>query len=181
MIVCERCGDEAPTSARAAAPSAAVAADAAHNHCMRQQPYSYTEEERGLMSSSTPPNVVFHDHGSSSRASPRINVLENSYPRAIVWGPLGPLTCCCPCVGHMGIGDSTGRIHDFAGPYYIGIDDFMVGCVLRYAVIPSDKDDQAWDESIARADEEYRKRMHNICCDNWCARAFMHFFFRSLI
>ena len=132
------------------------------------------------MSSSTPPNVVFHDHGSSSRASPRINVLENSYPRAIVWGPLGPLTCCCPCVGHMGIGDSTGRIHDFAGPYYIGIDDFMVGCVLRYAVIPSDKDDQAWDESIARADEEYRKRMHNICCDNWCARAFMHFFFALL-
>ena len=72
------------------------------------------------------------------------------------------------------------RIHDFAGPYYIGIDDFMVGCVLRYAVIPSDKDDQAWDESIARADEEYRKRMHNICCDNWCARAFM-LFFRSYL
>ena len=132
------------------------------------------------MSSSTPPNVVFHDHGSSSRASPRINVLENSYPRAIVWGPLGPLTCCCPCVGHMGIGDSIGRIHDFAGPYYIGIDDFMVGCVLRYAVIPSDKDDQAWDESIARADEEYRKRMHNICCDNWCARSCIYIYILAL-
>ena len=92
MIVCERCGDEAPRSARRSACADGARQSrptSAHNHCMRQQPYSYTEEERGLMSSSTPPNVVFHDHGSSSRASPRINVLENSYPRAIVWGPLG--------------------------------------------------------------------------------------------
>ena len=51
---------------------------------------------------------------------------RNRYPYAIVWGPLGPLTCCCPCVGHMGIADSEGKIHDFQGPYSIGIDDFMV-------------------------------------------------------
>ena len=26
--------------------------------------------------------------------------------------------------------------------------------------------EQRWDEAIAEADEEYRGRMHNICCDN---------------
>jgi hypothetical protein len=26
----------------------------------------------------------------------------------------------------MGITDSEGKVHDFAGPYTIGIDDFMV-------------------------------------------------------
>jgi hypothetical protein len=86
--------------------------------------------------------------------SPRVDISRQRYPHSIVWGPLGPLTCCCPCVGHMGIGgkncdrgkalasshyprssrtpilcflDSQGRIHDFAGPYCVNIDSFMVG------------------------------------------------------
>ena len=61
--------------------------------------------------------------------SPKVDVCNNRFPYSIVWGPLPPITCCCPVVGHMGIGDSQGRIHDFAGPYCIGVDDFMVGCV----------------------------------------------------
>ena len=52
-------------------------------------------------------------------------------------GPLPPITCCIPCIGHMGIADSKGYIHDFAGPYYIGVDDFMVGPVWRYATLSS--------------------------------------------
>ena len=84
---------------------------------------------------------------------------------AIVWGPLGPITCCCPCVGHMGLADSQGRIHDFAGPYYIEVDDFMVGCVWRYAVVSSPAD-AGWDAALDRADSEYKGRMHDICCDN---------------
>ena len=92
---------------------------------------------------------------------------SNRYPRAIVWGPLPPLTCCgCPCVGHMGIGDSQGRIHDFAGPYYIGVDSFMVGPVWRYAAVhPNFPSDDEWDSAIEKADDVYRNRMHNICCD----------------
>ena len=67
----------------------------------------------------------------------------------------------------MGIGDSQGRVHDFNGPYSIGVDQFMVGCVWRYAVVhdaasaPSE-----WDAAIERADTTYKRRMHNICCDN---------------
>ena len=92
---------------------------------------------------------------------------RNRFPFSVVWGPLGPLTCCCPCVGHMGIADSQGKIHDFAGPYRIGIDRFMVGCVLRYAPVEgAEGDPEAWDAAIHRADAEYKQRMHNICCDN---------------
>ena len=32
----------------------------------------------------------------------------------------------------MGICDSKGRVHDFAGPYYIGVNDFMTGAVCKY-------------------------------------------------
>lgn len=100
-----------------------------------------------------------------SAGEARVDIGRGRYPYSIVWGPLGPLTCCCPCVGHMGIGDSQGRIHDFAGPYHIGIDDFMVGTVWRYAVVGS-PNDTSWDAAIQKADAEYRKRVHNICCDN---------------
>ena len=96
---------------------------------------------------------------------PPVDVCNNRFPYSIVWGPLPPCTCCCPVVGHMGIGDSQGRIHDFAGPYCIGVDDFMVSCVWRYAVV-SGPEDPNWDAAIEQADRKYRGRVHDIVCDN---------------
>jgi len=97
----------------------------------------------------------------------KVDLANNLFPHAVVWGPLGPLTCCCPCVGHMGIADSQGRIHDFAGPYRIGVDDFMVGCVLRYYTVPIQKGgEKEWDEAVEKADAIYRKKVHDICCEN---------------
>lgn len=99
--------------------------------------------------------------------SPEIDVRRQRYPYSVVWGPLGPLTCCCPCVGHMGIGDSEGKIHDFNGPYSIGVDNFMVGTVWRYAVIPgASADPRSWNAAIAKSDNLYATKMHNICCQN---------------
>ena len=37
-----------------------------------------------------------------------------------------------PSIGHTGIGDSKGVIHDFAGPYTIGVDDFSFGSTIKY-------------------------------------------------
>ena len=97
----------------------------------------------------------------------KVDLTNNLFPHAVVWGPLGPLTCCCPCVGHMGIADSQGRIHDFAGPYRIGVDDFMVGCVLRYYTVPIHKGgEKEWDEAVEKADAIYREKVHDICCEN---------------
>jgi hypothetical protein len=92
----------------------------------------------------------------------------------------------------MGICDSKGRVHDFAGPYTIGVDRFMVGPVAKYLPIdpdslgPSDAplgspiaDDgvdsiaergesavQRWDAAVVESDKMYAQQMHNICCNN---------------
>ena len=28
-----------------------------------------------------------------------VDIGRQRYPYSVVWGPLGPLTCCMPCVG----------------------------------------------------------------------------------
>ena len=38
-------------------------------------------------------------------------------------------------------------------------------CHTSYAVVTKE-DEQGWDEAIARADDVYRKKVHNICCEN---------------
>merc|ERR1712238_54979 len=90
-----------------------------------------------------------------------------------------------------GISDSTGRSHDFQGPYYVGSDQsyplprMAFGYPTRYLQLqlPIDnggewivaetrnKADTAtiserWDEAIQEANGIYQQRMHNICCDN---------------
>ena len=36
-------------------------------------------------------------------------------PGAIAWTPIQPITCCIPAIGHMGITDSKGYLHDWHG------------------------------------------------------------------
>mmetsp|Transcript_25469 Transcript_25469/g.77365 ORF Transcript_25469/g.77365 Transcript_25469/m.77365 type:complete len:162 (-) Transcript_25469:435-920(-) len=110
-------------------------------------------------------STMLHDDAVADDGEAKVDIHRQRYPHAVVWGPLGPLTCCCPCVGHMGIADSQGRIHDFAGTYSIGIDDFMVGTVWRYAVVTPTMD-RNWDRAISKADEVYSTKHHNICCQN---------------
>lgn len=60
-----------------------------------------------------------------------------------------------------------GIIHDFAGPYTIGVDNFAFGSPTRYMVFAPDQcHASAWDEGVDSGCNEYSKRMHNLCCDN---------------
>ena len=43
----------------------------------------------------------------------------NRFPYSIVWQPFPVLGWILPCIGHMGIADSSGIIYDFQGPYTI--------------------------------------------------------------
>jgi hypothetical protein len=91
-----------------------------------------------------------------------------------VWTPIPLLTWLFPCIGHMGIGDSAGVIHDFAGPYTVGEDEMAFGVptrVLRLdprkaASVPGSSAAAVWDAAVAEGDRVYRRRMHNLCCDN---------------
>ena len=49
------------------------------------------------------------------------------FPYCIVWTPLPLISWVVPFIGHTGIGTSDGVIHDFAGPYFIGIDELAFG------------------------------------------------------
>ena len=82
----------------------------------------------------------------------------------IVWSPLPVITWLVPFIGHTGICNSSGVASDFQGPYFVGDDGRMAfGSPTRsLKIVPSDD----WDERIEEANEVYRGRMHNICCDN---------------
>jgi hypothetical protein len=103
----------------------------------------------------------------SEHISMAVDPSKNRFPFCLVWGPLPPLTWLVPFIGHMGIADSSGRIHDFAGPYTISIDDFMVGKATMYLQMnPEDffsgsgNPVEEWDRAISKADGDYRKMMH---------------------
>lgn len=93
----------------------------------------------------------------------------------ILWSPLHPITALLPFIGHLGIADSRGHSHDFQGPYYVGTDGSKP--LPRMAFGPPTRTlkmdigelpggAEHWDEAILEADQIYRRRMHNICCDN---------------
>ena len=90
------------------------------------------------------------------------------FPVCITWTPLPCLTQMIPLIGHTGIGDSKGIIHDFAGPYYVSLDDFAFGDTHKFVVLTELDGVTAtqFDAAVKQADVVYRKRMHNIFCDN---------------
>lgn len=77
------------------------------------------------------------------------------------------ITWLIPFIGHMGLCDSRGRVHDFAGPYTIGVDDMAFGAPTRYLTLdPKKARSGTFEAGLHVADEEYSHRMHNLCCDN---------------
>ena len=46
-----------------------------------------------------------------------VDFRRNRYPCAVVWQPFPPLTWLVPMIGHTGITDSQGIVHDFQGLY----------------------------------------------------------------
>lgn len=86
----------------------------------------------------------------------------------MVWSPLPPITWIIPVIGHLGIADSHGVASDFRGPYYVGDDGRMAfGAPTRALKIDIGSiTAERWDQAIEEANEVYRGRMHNICCDN---------------
>nr|XP_002126082.1 transmembrane protein 222 [Ciona intestinalis] len=89
------------------------------------------------------------------------------FPFCIVWTPIPLLTWFIPIIGHMGIGTSSGVIRDFAGPYFVSEDSMGFGQPTKYWKLSADKVRfSSWDQAVHEASEEYKQRMHNLCCDN---------------
>jgi transmembrane protein 222 len=97
-----------------------------------------------------------------------IDPLNDRFPYCIVWTTLPCISWFLPMIGHTGIGSSKGIIYDFAGPYTVNENDLAFGKTIKFVKLdPSKvKADKNWDRSIALANEEYSKRIHNLFCDN---------------
>ena len=60
-----------------------------------------------------------------------INLKSSHFPYCIVWTPIPLITYLFPSIGHTGIGTSSGIIHDFAGSFFVNMDDFAFGYIIR--------------------------------------------------
>ncbi|BFZ23662.1 hypothetical protein BsWGS_26700 [Bradybaena similaris] len=101
--------------------------------------------------------------------SGRVDSKSNRYPHCIVWTPIPCLTWLFPIIGHMGICTSAGVIRDFAGPYFVSEDEMAFGNPVKYwqlDLVKARNGKESWDRAVADASEEYKHRMHNLCCDN---------------
>ena len=70
--------------------------------------------------------------GRKKFSPPSVDISNDVFPYCIVWSPLPPITFLLPFIGHIGIADSHGIIHDFAGPYTINTGRMAFGSPTRY-------------------------------------------------
>ncbi|XP_053563029.1 transmembrane protein 222 [Bombina bombina] len=95
---------------------------------------------------------------------------RNRFPHCVVWTPIPVLTWLFPFIGHMGICTSSGVIRDFAGPYFVSEDCMAFGKPVKYWQLDPNlvytTGSNPWDTAVHEASEEYKHRMHNLCCDN---------------
>ena len=116
------------------------------------------------------------DHAmiSADPESPQPDVLNATVPPgSIAWTPIQPITCCIPAIGHMGITDSKGYLHDWHGcPISANHPKQMLfGEPSRYVRLVSFEDDAArrrWDDAIEQADNEYVRHIHMMGCGHDC-------------
>eukprot|EP00760_Papus_ankaliazontas_P020242 PhM_4_TR18272/c0_g2_i1/m.20139/K20726/TMEM222; transmembrane protein 222 len=95
----------------------------------------------------------------------------NRYPFCVVWTPLPLITWILPFVGHIGVCDSEGVIHDFAGPFYVNKSAHMTfGDPVKYWQLPvkitSPQDVMAYDDALRNTTDLYQTRMYNFFCNN---------------
>lgn len=130
-------------------------------------PIIETKEQNPKISiSSQPPTNSIK---TSNTLSPqyKIDPQKVRYPYCIVWTPIPLITWLLPFIGHIGIGNSEGIIYDFAGPYYVSINDMAFGSPTKYIILwLNDEEKKNYNDAIEISMEKYRKMNYSFCCNN---------------
>ncbi|CAI7863802.1 unnamed protein product [Closterium sp. NIES-54] len=63
---------------------------------------------------------------------PPVNPSAGKFPYCLVWTPLPVIAWLVPFIGHLGICREDGTILDFAGSYFVCVDNFAFGAASRY-------------------------------------------------
>ena len=96
-----------------------------------------------------------------------IDLKSSHFPYCIVWTPIPFLTYLFPTIGHTGIGTSSGIIHDFAGSFFVSVDDFAFGKPTKYIKMKlTQQEKYNWDRAIEKGDNKYNMEEHNIFINN---------------
>ncbi|KAL3684706.1 hypothetical protein R1sor_002728 [Riccia sorocarpa] len=68
-----------------------------------------------------------------------VEAAKSRFPCCVVWTPLPVVAWLAPFVGHVGICREDGVILDFAGPFFVNVDNFAFGSTARYVRLDMDK------------------------------------------
>jgi transmembrane protein 222 len=86
-------------------------------------------------------------------------------------GVVGMERWILPFIGHMGICTSDGVIHDFAGPFFVSVDNFAFGHTTKrwkvsQDIAESQLEGLTWDNAIQSSKDQFEHEMYNLCCHN---------------
>ena len=110
-------------------------------------------------------NNITNDQNSEIKKE--IDLKSSHFPYCIVWTPIPFLTYLFPSIGHTGIGTSSGIIHDFAGSFFVSVDDFAFGKPTKYIKMKlTEQEKYNWDRAIEKGDNKYNMEEHNIFINN---------------
>lgn len=111
--------------------------------------------------------LIFNSDTQLNSEPKKICPNKNRYPYCIVWTPIPFLTYLIPCIGHTGIANSEGIIHDFAASFYVNIDDFSFGKPTKYYQLElTDKEKYEFDNAVQKGDLIYNNLRHNLFWNN---------------
>ncbi|KAF4740844.1 hypothetical protein FOZ62_012963, partial [Perkinsus olseni] len=97
----------------------------------------------------------------------KVDLSRDRFPYCVVWTPLPVLSWLVPFIGHVGICDSEGRVHDFAGPYCVSVGAMAFARPMRFMpMYPTEGEREGWDEAIQEGDSIFQQRLHNLFCNN---------------
>ena len=86
-----------------------------------------------------------------------IDNIKQRYPYCLVWTPIPCISWFIPSIGHAGICNSEGVIHDFAGPYCVSVDNMAFGNPTKFVILElSQKEFAEYDKAV-----EYGKKCYN--------------------
>lgn len=90
-------------------------------------------------------------------------------PLSLVWTPIPLISWLLPFIGHLGITDSDGWLHDWHGTPIAAARprDMLFGEPARYFVLDT-LGGERWDRAIATADAEFAHHMHVMGCGYDC-------------
>lgn len=105
-------------------------------------------------------------HLNENNDDPAQNILDN-ISCSLVWTSIPVLSYVFPFVGHVGITDSVGRIHDFGSSNYVSIDQMAYGNPDKIIHFEITQDEfTRWNKSIHTVSKKFSKKTYSLCGTN---------------